>query len=390
MKKFIPFVITIFLFISFTTATTSLAGASVSISGPSTVVAGKSYTYTVSVSGSGFNMMGSVSVGGVFSGSGSSFSDDNNENGPLSDSCSVTVSVPSSAKAGATGSISVSGSGQALDEDYNPLPEFGISGSKTVTVVAASNPKPASNSSSGSSSNTSSSTPTPTVSIAPTPTPVPTAWELLETSISKIDEGATKKVTLTKDDTTKLPTKVLSVLKEKKGILVLEFPDYTCTIDGSTIGTIDDKNDYIDVSMLVDDKADPNISLVFTHDTDFPGMFSYSFKTDAIQADQPVYLYRHLALPDKYEGVLSTDSASDGTITMDMYYGGSYQITTSVLSDGVYFSNLGEGMIASGSTQDIDLMIAIIGAATLAGIAVIITILIMNSIYKPKNEKIEA
>ncbi len=117
--------------------------------------------------------------------------------------------------------------------------------------------------------------------------------------------------------------------------------------------------------------------------------FSYSFKTDAIKADQSVYLYRYFALPNKYEGVLSANTASDGIITLDMYYGGSYQITTSVLSDGVYFSALKESLSTSVETQGIDLSIAIIGAATLAGIAVVITLLIMNSINKPKSNEIE-
>jgi hypothetical protein len=325
MKKFIALLAAAVLIVSTVGVMTAFAGCS--ISGNSEVYAGKTYTYKVKVSANGVFLMGNVVCGGVFSGSTVQFDagSGGSSNQSLSTTATITVTVSSSAKAGDTGTISISNGSYSYYDDGGNIQETGLSGSKTVTVVT----KPTSTSHPATSSGHST---------APaTPTPAPTGWALAGIDVPALAQGGTYNLDITDDST--VPAGVLMSLKEKQGVLNVNFGAYTCIIDGASLGTIPEDLGGINLAMSLD--TDEVLSqtlggadiyqLHFAYEGELPGKFTYRFPAMANQPGDTVYLYYYYDKSGVVEGKQACVVDTDGYITVSIYHCSTYFISGTLI-----------------------------------------------------------
>lgn len=322
MKKFIALLIAAVLIVSMIGVMTAFAGCS--IDGKSQVYAGNTYTYTGSASYTGADMAGRLS--GL--GQDASFDDDAGGmgNGSLSGSCSISVTIPSDATPGTTYTISLSGQYSTVDASGNPS-DNSFSDSKTITVVArpVSTPRPA-------TSSGSNSTPAPA-----TPTPAPTGWALTEVDVAAMAQGGQYDMQTPGDPT--VPASVLASLKEKQGVLNVDFGSYSCTINGAALGTLPEGLTGINLGLTME--KDETLSaaaggqdvyqLHFAHAGALPGRFTFRFKAEQNSPGDIVYLYYYYGESGVVEGAAQCVVDDEGYISVEIYHCSSYFVSDTLI-----------------------------------------------------------
>ncbi len=322
MKKFVALLISAVLIVSMAGIMTAFAGAS--ISGNSEVLKGKSYKYTAKVSVTGLDMVAKIE------GLGQSASMDKNSgggaNGSLSASASITVSIPSSAQVGDKYTITLTGQYSYYD-DAGTLKAGKINESKTITVVAASTstPKPATSSSSSHSQ-------------APaTPTPAPTGWALAAIDVAALAQGGEYDMDAPEDGV--VPGAVLSSLKDKQGVLSVDFGSYSCIIDGASLGTIPE--DFAGIDLGLTTEKDPALStaaggadvyqLHFKYEGALPGRFTFRFKAEQSSPGDTVYLYYYYDASGIIEGKQACAVDDEGYVSVEIYHCSDYFLSEKLL-----------------------------------------------------------
>lgn len=327
MKKFTALLITAILIVSMLGVMTAFAGTS--ISGNSEVVKGKTYTYTIKVSASGIFMMGHVKCSGIFTGASVEFGagSGSSKNVSLSDTVKIKVTVSSSAKPGDTGKIYISNASYSYYDSSGNVKDKDLSGSKTVKVVSASAATPA------------PSKKTSATLTKPKATPKPTEWDIAEQKVALLNDEGSLSVDIAKDP--KIPSHVLTTLKEKKGSLTLNMGSYSCTIDGKTLQTLPKDSDSIDLSVKME--KDESLSaaaggrdvyqLHFAHSGQLPGRFTYSFKAQDSAPGDTLYLYYYYDKSGVVEGMQTAVVDENGYVSFDIYHCSSYFVTKAAIED---------------------------------------------------------
>ncbi|MHB1315062.1 MAG: hypothetical protein ACYCX2_06175 [Christensenellales bacterium] len=330
MKKLFMLFAAIMLLMFTAGVTNAFAGTS--ISGPSTVEAGKTYKYTITVSANASTIQGKVSCEGVFSGSSADFWEDSSGvySDNISATVSITVTVASGTAPGSQGTITVKGNGTTVDQAGNDG-SFVISGSKTATVVVKT-PAP---SKSSKPRTPSPSTPTP----SPTATPQPTQWDLAALSVDGMNPGGTINLDITEN--TQIPVPLLTSLSGKQGILNINFGGYSCTIDGSSLRAIPDGIAAIDLGLTME--TDPALSaaaggadvyqLHFSHEGQFPGVFSFTFKAEKSKPGDTVYLYYYYGQANIIEGKATATVGANGYATFGIYHCSDYFVANTIMEN---------------------------------------------------------
>ena len=394
MKKFIFFAIAVVLIGSIIPLGTAFAGsASISISGPKSVEAGKTYTYTITLSGTDVSsaMVTSISTSGVFSGSGSRCEiGSGGENTSGSKSVDVSVTVSSSANPGDTGTISASGQFGYWNEDMTDVLTGSMSKSlsatvaeptpdptptpttapttapttqptaaptattaPTATVKPTTTPKPtatsatkptntpkptATPSATATATTEPSASPSASATIEPTPTPEkPLEWPDVEEMVDGLEDGGTLSVNM--EGKTEIPASVLSQLKDKGGILEIDFGDYSCTIDGRMLNELPEDLSTLDLSvrMVKDEslsqKADgfDVYQLNFSHHGELPGVLTYTFFASENAPGDTLYLYYSYEQAGIIEGMQAAVVDSDGYVTFEIYHCSSYFVSDTII-----------------------------------------------------------
>jgi len=336
-KRFLAILLVMVMAISTIGVTAAFAAPSINISGPSEVTAGETYTYSVTVNAYAFNFASLVSCGGVFSGSSVQCNNDATANGDLSATASINVTVSADAKPGDTGSISVKGEGCTIDENFNPTDEFNISDSKTVTVVAKPTATPEPESTPNPTKKPSSNK---TESTKPTETPKPSAWQIASDEVDGMKNGGSLTVDLSdEDDDHEIPVEIYNVLREKQGILTLNFGSYSCTLDGTALSELDEDEDELDLGLSFETDEDYSeavggkdvYQLHFDHKGEFPGKISFTFKADKNSPGDTVYLYYYYGTSKVIEGIQSAVVDEDGNVTFDIYHCSSYFVSSALI-----------------------------------------------------------
>lgn len=320
MKRFIAVLVVAMLLVSMIgIMTASAASAKVSFSGPKEVQAGKTYTisYTLKVSGAAA-ANANISVGGVFetvSGGDNLFHDTVPNNTSKSYKGSVKVKVASGAQPGDKGTISVSGGYSFVDEAYNES-SGGVSGGYSATVVTqlSSTPKPE------------------TEGGEPKATREPSEWEKLADSVGQMPEGDKLMVDIT--GSTKIPASLLSALKEKQGILELNFGSYSCLINGASLNIAEDLKE-LDLSLSMEkDEALSAVSggqdvyqLHFAHSGQLPGPITYRIKAEGSNPGDTLYLYYYYGQAGVLEGKQIAVVDEEGYVNFTIVHCSSYVVT---------------------------------------------------------------
>jgi hypothetical protein len=315
MKRFTAILIAVLLVISVFGVSSAFAGAS--IGGNSTVYPGKTYTIKVSVTENASSIgITSVTCGGVFSGGPSNGWKDSGSgmNQKITASTTITVSVPANAKVGDKGTITVNY--QVSTFDGTNVGSFSDSKTKTYTV---GDPSKASSDDS------------------PKATKAPTEWDIAKQNVQAMETGGTVTVDITKDP--KIPASLLSSIKEKQGVLTLNYGGYTCTINGAALANIPEKMDPIDfsVSMEKDEALSSALGgqdayqLHFAHSGQLPGKFAYTFKAEGHAPGDILYLYYYYDQSGVIEGMQSAQVDANGFISFDIYHCSSYFVSANAI-----------------------------------------------------------
>ena len=397
MKKLIFFALAVLLISSMLPLGTAFAGsASISISGPKSVEAGKTYTYTITLSGSGVSsaMVTSISTSGIFSGSGSGFeigSGGENTNG--SKSVDVSVTVSSSASAGDTGTISASGQYGYWNDEMTDVLTGSMSKSLTATVptpdpttaptappAATNTPAPTAKPSATAKPTTKPSatakpttkptktekpsstskptktpkptttpdvSPTPTTSVepsptatviaTPTPTPKPLEWSDVEGMVGEMQAGGVLNVDM--KGKTEIPMSVLSELQNNEGTLEIDFGDYSCSIDSSTLKNLPEDMESLDLSMsMTKDEVLSQAAggfdvyqLNFNYHGELPGIFKYTFYAGEHKPGDTLYLYYSYEQAGIIEAMQTAVVDEDGYVTFEIYHCSSYFVSDKIV-----------------------------------------------------------
>ena len=318
MKRFTAILIVAMLLVSMVgIMTASAASAKVSFSGPKEIQAGKTYTISYTLKTSGVAAANAnISVGGVFevvSSGENLFHDSIPNNTSKSYKSSVKVRVASGAQPGDKGTISVSGDYSVLDE-AGGVNTGGVSGGYSATVVTqlSSTPKPESD--------------------GPKETRAPTEWELLKGSIEQMPEG--DKLMLEVKESTKIPASLLTALKEKQGVLELNFGSYSCLINGASLNIAEDLKE-LDLSLSMEkDEALSAASggqdvyqLHFAHSGQLPGPITYRIKAEGGNPGDTLYLYYYYNQAGVLEGKQIAVVDDEGFVSFTIYHCSSYVVT---------------------------------------------------------------
>jgi|AGTN01.1.fsa_nt_gi hypothetical protein len=317
MKKFIALLLAAVLIVSMIGVVTALAGCN--IDGKTKVYAGSTYKYTGSATYTGADLVGRLS--GL--GQDASFNKDSGGAGnkSLSGSCSISVKIPADAAPGKTYTLTFSGQYSTVDAAGNPSDNY-FDTSKTITVVEKT--------ASTSTNNHEDDAPA-------TPTPEPTGWALAAIDVPSLAQGGTYGITVTDDPT--VPASVLASLKEKQGVLNVDFGSYTCTIDGALLGTIPEGLAGIDLGLTMEKDAALTAAaggadvyqLHFNHSGALPGSFTYRFKAESNSPGDIVYLYYYYGESGVIEGKQECVVDAEGYITLNIYHCSSYFISNTLI-----------------------------------------------------------
>ncbi len=318
MKRFTALLIAALLVVSVFGVSSAFAGAS--IGGSSTIYAGKSYEIKVSVTENASSIgITSISCGGVFSGSPANAWKDSASgmNEKITASGKISVSVPANANIGDKGTITVNY--QVSTFDGTNVGSFSDSKTKTYTVG-----KPGSSSDGGSDD-------------TPKATKAPTEWDIAKQNVQAMEAGGTLAVDITKDP--KIPSSLLSSLKEKQGVLALNYGGYTCTINGAALANIPEKMDPIDfsVSMEKDEALSSALGgqdayqLHFAHSGQLPGKFTYTFKAEGHAPGDTLYFYYYYDQSGVIEGIQSAQVDANGFVSFDVYHCSSYFVSATAI-----------------------------------------------------------
>jgi len=308
MKKFMALLIAAVMIVSMIGVVTAFAGCS--ISGSSEVYAGSTYKYTGKASYTGYSLLGTIAGLGQ-----TAILDDDNGSSTdavsLSASASISVKIPANAAIGTTYTITLSGS-------YDNGSANNFSTTKTITVVQ----KPV-------------STPRPATSA--TATPEPSGWVLAAMEVPEMEQGGQYEMQITDD--TVVPGTVLTALKEKQGVLAVDFGSYSCTIDGAGLGQIPEDLTGIDLGLTME--KDDALStaaggsdiyqLHFKHSGALPGCFTFKFKADQNSLGDVVYLYYYYDASGVVEAKQMCMVDEEGYITVNIYHCSSYFVSAALI-----------------------------------------------------------
>ena len=343
MKRFLSLLIVLTLLISLLGIVTAYADAS--ISGDSNVQAGHSYTYKGSASYTAGDLIGKIEGLGQVNSFGAMAGGLTNES--LSGSTSISVTIPSDAQPGTKYTISFSGSYSVMaDDGSGASTPHNFSSSKTITVVTAP---------------TSTKKPSTTTNAKPKATPEPTEWELAADGVASMAEGDTITLEITED--TELPIEILSDVRDKQGVLKINFGSYTCTIDTkSDFMIIPEDMTSLDLglSMEKDEEFSGSVNgadvyqLHFDHEGQFPCKVSYTFKAEQSQPGDTVYLYYYYTQSGIIEGKMSSVVDADGYVTFKIYHCSSYFVADTIIdgAEGNFSTELEEAKQALQQEQE--------------------------------------
>jgi hypothetical protein len=136
-----------------------------------------------------------------------------------------------------------------------------------------------------------------------------------------------------------VPASVLASLKEKQGVLSVDFGTYSCTINGAALGTLPEGLTGINLGMTME--KDETLSaaaggqdvyqLHFAHAGALPGRFTFRFKAEQHSPGDIVYLYYYYGESGVTEGVQQCVVDDEGYISVEIYHCSSYFMSNTLI-----------------------------------------------------------
>ena len=172
---------------------------------------------------------------------------------------------------------------------------------------------------------------------APSQTRLTDAWDALRLKLDTLEQGGS--ITYSAGPSPgPLSARMLNALKAKEGILVINFNDYSCTIDGKKLGVslTDPVSLSIDMTktMELSESVDGQDIYQFhlSETGELPGCLSYCFKAIENQPGDTLYLYHYHAVSGLAEYKQSISVDANCLALFEIYEGGSYFATSSLLT----------------------------------------------------------
>lgn len=158
------------------------------------------------------------------------------------------------------------------------------------------------------------------------------AWEALSLKLDALSDGGTAVVAVNPSsvESVPLPSVSLKALKAKRATLVIDFGDYTCTIDGTKLGnaltepvTLTMTMDRVEAISEAAGKKDL-YQLHFKQQADMPGCLTYGFKAFGNRPGDILSLYAYHDASGLAEYKQSVAVGDDNCAAFEVYEGGSY------------------------------------------------------------------
>ena len=362
----------------------SASGVTVSFKGKQDVQLGQEYTYTYHVNMNqcrSYNIIFNCNT--AISGDTKITFDSLDENTDSTRDGTLFVNIDKSLKAGDKVTINAIGSYSVLDDKGIPVsPGDNIRESYTLTVISSEEPTPQPSAPPTTEPVTPAPvTPAPLPSQEPTATPAPKAashssdkpansanasdlseklpeaspayenalaassptrftddWAALRLKLDTIEQGGS--ITYSADPSAgPLSAHMLNALKAKEGTFVINFNDYTCTIDGKKLGVsiTEPVNLSIDMTkaaaLSVSADGQDIYQFHLSETGELPGCLSYCFEATSNQPGDTLYLYHYHNVSGLAEYKQSVCVDTNCLAAFEIYEGGSYFVTASPLTD---------------------------------------------------------
>lgn len=282
-------------------------------------------------------------------------------------------------------------------EEPTPSPSQEPAVTSTPKASSHSNEKSQTSASPANHSETPSPSPTPSnqpqITVRPTPTPLKEAWSSLNADLDTLAKGGMLTISMDSTDST-LSAFTLNALRAKQGIIIINFSDYSCTIDGKELGAGLTEPVNLSLSMTkttaVSDAADGHdiYQLHFAEAGDLPGCMKYSFKALENQQGDILYLYQYHAASGLVEYKQCATVDENSCISFKIYEGGSYFATTS--HDTVNPNTGEESGVADNSASSDIWMIVVTAVCVICAVAAIFAVWFSKRLLKNRSHHIDS
>jgi hypothetical protein len=241
-------------------------------------------------------------------------------------------------------------------------PSVAPTASPTPAVTASPSPQPSA---------------TPSVTAAPTPSPQPDPWQAVLQDLQAMPAGG--QVSAEMDGGLPLPAAALTLLKEKQGVLLLDFGNATCRIDGSKLNAIPAGLQAIHLDPGTTRRG-PLSQAANGHDlyqyhfaqsSEWPGPFTFTLAAPGSKPGDRLYLYAWHETAGILAGSQVLEVDGSGSVTFTLCGSGSY-LASSQLVDGAInpFADPSGG--AKAQTSGVPLPVLLICLAAAAVLAVLV------------------
>lgn len=156
-------------------------------------------------------------------------------------------------------------------------------------------------------------------------------WEALSLKLDAIGMGGTAVITMSPSsvESVPLPSASLKALKAKQATLVIDFGDYTCTIDGTKLGSSLTEPVTLTMTMGRDEAVSEaankkDLYQLHFEQRDLPGCLTYSFKAFENRPGDVLSLYAYHQASGLAEYKQSVVVSDDNCAAFEVYEGGSY------------------------------------------------------------------
>lgn len=261
------------------------------------------------------------------------------------------------------------------EPDIDPSPESGKNTPPTPSKSAAQPAQPSITPKNPSATDVPASTtaeahPSASSDITATAAPVADSyeWSNVQSLITAMQpEG---KCSVNMQGQTQIPLSVLSALKTQRGVLEIDFGDYSCIINGNDLFVSAESTSFVDLGMSTykDESLSEAIGeidvyqLHFKHHGQMPGRITYKIMATKNQAGDTLYLYYYYDDSKVIQGLQALLVDDDGFVTFDIDHCSVYFLSDTAIGNFSKADQISDNKAENTVSSGIPLYVIIIAA----------------------------